>query len=152
MKSFNNDSGIVIPLWVNSSSISYLVNTPSAIPSVHWLTHKPHDFFPIITPLTIFECLLEIVLPCWYCQLSYFLKKNLPSSSFISNSTSTWLPQNVNKPLLYDFKKNSNISLKLLEYFCNFLFNLLLPSFLRNSIRSCLVKLRPSCCLLDLSF
>jgi hypothetical protein len=136
----------------NSCSISLFVKVPSTIPSDHWLTHKPHDFFPIITLFTMFGCLVIIGLPCWYCPLSYFLKVFLPSKPLTSNSTSTIEPQNVNKPLLYDCKKKLKISLNPCEYFCSFLSNLLPISSLRNSIRCCLVKLRPSCCPLDLSF
>jgi len=114
LKSFIRDSGIVILCFSNSSSISLFVNEPSEIPDVHSDTNRPQLFLPTITPLTIFGCLVIGVL-ILNSPFSKERKTNFPSSPFISNFTSTFVPQKVNIPQRYDLRKNEKIVLKLSE-------------------------------------
>jgi hypothetical protein len=64
-KSFKKELGITIFLLENSSRISSLVNDHSTIPSVHWFSHSPHDFFPVITAFSNSGCLLVISFPLY---------------------------------------------------------------------------------------
>jgi len=112
----------------NSFNISFLVKEPSTIPSDHSFNQSPHDFLPTITPVTIFGCLVNIVLfP--YLPFSYCLIVSLPLGPLISNLTSTPSPPKFNRPCLYDCKKKEKIRLKPSEYF--FCFLSVLPTIMR---------------------
>lgn len=153
LKSLKRGSGIWMFLVWNSSNISSSVNVQSTIPSLHWSTQRPHPLFPLMTPLKIFECLVIGISPFLYSPFSSFLKQNFPSSPSTSNLVSTIEPQNFKIPLLYPCKKKVNISLKLLEYLCSFLW-LLLPicSFLSSILSSFVSLWLLSFCPLVLSF